>query len=49
VIEVQDREPVELAAGDIFVVPRGLEHRPVAERRAVALVLERPETLQYGN
>lgn len=48
-IELQDRDAVELAAGDIVVVPRGIEHRPVAERRAVVLLLERPETLQYGN
>jgi hypothetical protein len=38
-----------LTAGDIYVVPRGIEHRPVADRRAVILMLERPETLQYGN
>ena len=48
-IETQDGEPAELTAGDIYVVPRGIEHRPVAERRAVILMLERPETLQYGN
>ena len=48
-IEVQDGEAVELVTGDIYVVPRGIEHRPVAERRAVVLLLERPETLQYGN
>lgn len=48
-IEVQDGEPVELVTGDIYVVPRGIEHRPVAERRAVVLLLERPETRQYGN
>ena len=48
-IELQDRDAVELAAGDIVVVPRGIEHRSVAERRAVVLLLERPETLQYGN
>jgi mannose-6-phosphate isomerase-like protein (cupin superfamily) len=48
-IETQDGDPVELAAGDIYVVPRGIEHRPIAERRAVILMLERPETLQYGN
>ena len=47
-IEVQDGEPVELVTGDLYVVPRGIEHRPVAERRAVVLLLERPETLQYG-
>jgi mannose-6-phosphate isomerase-like protein (cupin superfamily) len=48
-IELQDRDPVELAAGEIHVVPRSVEHRPVADRRAVVLLLERPETLQYGN
>jgi mannose-6-phosphate isomerase-like protein (cupin superfamily) len=48
-IEVRDGEPVELVTGDLYVVPRGIEHRPVAERRAVVLLLERPETLQYGN
>ena len=48
-IEVRDREPVQLVTGDIYVVPRGIEHRPVAKRRAVVLLLERPETLQYGN
>jgi mannose-6-phosphate isomerase-like protein (cupin superfamily) len=48
-IEVRDGEPVELVTGDLYVVPRAIEHRPVAERRAVVLLLERPETLQYGN
>jgi quercetin dioxygenase-like cupin family protein len=48
-IELQDRDAVELEAGDIVVVPRGIEHRPVAEPRAVVLLLERPDTLQYGN
>jgi mannose-6-phosphate isomerase-like protein (cupin superfamily) len=48
-IELGDREPVELTARQLFVVPRGIERRPVAGRRAVALLLERPETLQYGN
>ena len=32
--------------GDLFVVPRGVEHRPVAEQRAHGLMLERPETKQ---
>jgi mannose-6-phosphate isomerase-like protein (cupin superfamily) len=48
-IELDGREAIELVAGEIFVVPRGLEHRPVAGSRAVVLLLERPETLQYGN
>jgi quercetin dioxygenase-like cupin family protein len=48
-IEIRDREHIGLGAGDLLVVPRGIEHRPVAERRAVILMLERPQTLQYGN
>lgn len=40
---------VELRQGDVFVVPRGTEHRPVAERPAYALLIERPDTKQYGN
>jgi mannose-6-phosphate isomerase-like protein (cupin superfamily) len=48
-IEMQGRDPVELFAGELYVVPRGLEHRPVSERISHALLLERPETAQYGN
>jgi mannose-6-phosphate isomerase-like protein (cupin superfamily) len=48
-IELEGDRPVELSAGSLFVVPRGLRHRPVADEPAVALLLERPETRQYGN
>jgi mannose-6-phosphate isomerase-like protein (cupin superfamily) len=48
-IELEGFAPVALSAGDLFVVPKGLEHRPVAERAAHALLFERPETRQYGN
>lgn len=48
-IEVADGEAVTLSAGELFVVPRGVEHRPVAESPAVALLFERQETAQYGN
>jgi mannose-6-phosphate isomerase-like protein (cupin superfamily) len=48
-IELEGREPVELRRGDVFVVSRGLEHRPVADSPAHGLVIERPETKQYGN
>ena len=48
-LELAEREPVTLEAGDLFVVPRGVEHRPVADAPAYALLLERPETKQYGN
>ena len=48
-IELEGEEPVTLSAGDLFVVPAGTRHRPVAESAAHALLLERPETEQYGN
>ena len=48
-VEMEDRDPVVLRAGDIFVVPKGTRHRPVAEQPAHGLMIERPETLQYGN
>ena len=48
-IEFTDGDPVGLSAGDVFVVTRGRAHRPVADAPALAIVIERPETLQYGN
>jgi len=48
-IELEGRPPVTLGTGEVFVVPRGVEHRPVAASVAHALMLERPETAQYGN
>jgi mannose-6-phosphate isomerase-like protein (cupin superfamily) len=49
-IELRGQEAITLSAGDLFVVPRGVEHRPVADAGpAHALLLERPETKQYGN
>ncbi|MGW4713518.1 cupin domain-containing protein [Nocardia sp. NPDC004260] len=48
-IELQDHAAVTLGPGEIFVVPRGVEHRPVAEEPAHAIMIERPETKQYGN
>ena len=38
-----------LRANEMFVVPTGMRHRPVAEATAHALLLERLETKQYGN
>jgi quercetin dioxygenase-like cupin family protein len=48
-VEMEGRDAVTLRAGELFVVPRGVEHRPVAEQRAHGLMLERTETKQYGN
>ena len=48
-IEMEGREAVSLSAGELFVVPRGVEHRPVAELAAYALLVEEQETRQYGD
>ncbi|MFF0487415.1 cupin domain-containing protein [Nocardia sp. NPDC004068] len=48
-LELRGRDAVTLRRGELFVVPRGLEHRPVADEPAHALMIERPETEQYGN
>ena len=48
-IELADLPAVELSAGELFVVPRHTRHRPVAERRAHALLREKPETKQCGD
>ncbi len=47
-IEMQGVASVSLERGDLFVVPAGVEHRPVADAPAYALLLERPETEQRG-
>jgi mannose-6-phosphate isomerase-like protein (cupin superfamily) len=45
-IELAGADAVQLRAGDLFVVPAGTEHRPVADEPAVTLLIERPETEQ---
>lgn len=48
-IEMQGSETVMLRSGDVFVVRSGVEHRPVADAPAHAVLLERPATMPYGN
>jgi mannose-6-phosphate isomerase-like protein (cupin superfamily) len=48
VIELRDRN-VELAEGEMMVVPRGVEHRPVAAEEAWILLFEPAGTLNTGN
>ncbi|CAN5327114.1 hypothetical protein BH24CHL10_BH24CHL10_05870 [soil metagenome] len=47
-IEMDGAESVHLCNGDLYVVPGGVEHRPVADAPAVTLLIERPETEQRG-
>jgi mannose-6-phosphate isomerase-like protein (cupin superfamily) len=40
---------VQLTTGDMIVVPRGVEHRPVAEQECEILLFEPAATLHTGN
>ncbi len=48
VIELRDRE-VELEPGELFVVPRGVEHRPRADDEAHVLLIEPLGTPNTGD
>jgi len=48
-IELEDRAAVELRAGQAFVVPAGLQHRPVASERATVLMIERSGVVVTGD
>jgi mannose-6-phosphate isomerase-like protein (cupin superfamily) len=47
-IELDDAE-VELAPGQLFVVPRGVPHRPRSEAGADVLLVEPSETVNTGD
>jgi len=47
-IELED-ETVHLSAGELVVVPAGVEHKPIAESEARVLLLEPAGTLNTGN
>jgi mannose-6-phosphate isomerase-like protein (cupin superfamily) len=47
-MEFRDRT-VDLAPGDMLIVPRGVEHRPVADQEAEILMFEPVSTLNTGN
>jgi mannose-6-phosphate isomerase-like protein (cupin superfamily) len=47
-IELRDRA-VHLGPGELFVVPKGVEHRPVAQDEAHLLLIERSGTPNTGD
>ena len=47
-IEMEDGA-VELGAGDLFVVPKGVRHNPVAEEECLLLLVERKSTQHTGD
>jgi len=49
-LEIELREEViYLKAGDIFVVPAGVEHNPVAQEECLVMLIEKKITKHTGN
>jgi len=47
-IRLRDRD-LRLNTGELAIIPRGVEHQPVAEEEAHVLLLEPKSTLNTGN
>jgi mannose-6-phosphate isomerase-like protein (cupin superfamily) len=47
-IQLRDRD-IELSAGEMFVVPRGVEHCPKADQEADVLLIEPRGTVNTGD
>jgi len=47
-LELRDRV-LELGPGELVIVPRGVEHRPVADEEVEVLLFEPASTLNTGN
>ena len=47
-IELRDRS-IELRAGELFIVPRGVEHKPSARQLTQVLMFEPASTRNTGN
>lgn len=48
-LRLRDREDVVLEEGELFVVPRGVEHQPVAPDGCRVLLLERADVVNTGS
>ncbi len=47
-VKLRDRD-IWLEEGEFVIVPRGVEHKPIAEEEALVLLLEPMSTLNTGN
>ena len=48
-IEIEEREPVQLGAGEFFVVPKGVLHNPVADEECWIVLIETMSTKHTGD
>jgi mannose-6-phosphate isomerase-like protein (cupin superfamily) len=44
-----DGRSVDLSEGEMFIVPKGVRHNPIAEKECHLLLIERKSTLHTGN
>ena len=44
-----ETESVALGEGDLYVVPKGVRHNPVAENECLVMLVEQKSTLHTGN
>lgn len=49
VIRYRDRDDVTLSAGDLHVVPKGVEHNPYAEEECWVILFEPSQTKHTGD
>lgn len=47
-LEMED-QVVELGEGEMYIVPRGVRHNPIAEQECHLLLIERKSTLHTGD
>ncbi|KAH6669715.1 RmlC-like cupin domain-containing protein [Plectosphaerella plurivora] len=47
-MQIEGQDPVVMAEGDVFVVPKGVRHRPVAENATIMMV-EHQSTVNTGD
>ncbi|KAM5346267.1 hypothetical protein ACJ41O_009272 [Fusarium nematophilum] len=47
-MEIEGQEPVVMKEGDVFVVPKGVNHKPVAENACIMMV-EHQSTVNTGD
>ncbi len=48
-IELADRDAVVMQAGEVFVVPKGVQHRPIAHTECHILLLEPAGLINTGD
>lgn len=48
-LQFRDRSEIWLEAGEFFIVPRGVEHRPVAPKEVQLVLMESAGTVNTGN